>query len=394
MIPAAAAPGSYYLIAQADGDHTVPETSESNNTLARVIRIGGDLVISSLTVPATAAPGAALAVSDTTANQGTGAAPASVTRFYLSANSSWDGGDIVLGGARTVPVLDAGTFSSGSTSVTLPAGLTTGTYYVIAKADADGAAGESNEGNNTASRQVRVGGDLVVPAFTVPARAGAGMAIAIGDTTTNQGAAPAAATMTRFYLSANLTLDAADIPLGTRAVPPLGPATGHSGSTTVTIPADIGVGTFYVIAKADADETEAETLETNNTSLRATAIGPDLTVSSASLSSGTVAAGGVVTVTGTVTNQGAGSAAASATRYFLSANLTLDAGDQALTGVRWIAALDAGASSAGTTAVTIPAGTAPGGYFLLVVSDADGVVAETAETNNVRSRSIQVTAAQ
>jgi subtilase family serine protease len=394
MIPAAAAPGSYYVIAQADADDTVPEMSGSNNTLARSLKIGGDLVISTLTVPATAAPGAPILVSDTTANEGSGDVPASVTRFYLSVNSSWDGNDIVLGGARPIPGLGAGAVSAGSTSVTLPAGVTTGTYYVIAKADADGAAAESNEDNNTASRQIRIGGDLVVSTFTAPLRAGAGMLITLGDTTTNQGAATVAPTMTRFYLSANGTLDAADTLLGGRPVPSLAPGIGNSASTTVTIPAAIAIGTFYVIAKADADESEGETLETNNTTVRTIAIGPDLTVPSVSVSAGSAPAGGTVTVTDTVTNAGAGSAAASVTRYFLSPNLGFGPGDIELTGAREIAALDAGGSSSGTTVLTIPAATAPGGYFLLVVTDADRVVVETSETNNVRSRWIQVTAAQ
>ncbi len=41
----------------------------------------------------------------------------------------------------------------------------------------------------------------------------------------------------------------------------------------------------------------------------------------------------------------------------------------------------------------IPAGTAPGNYFLLAKTDADGLVGESSETNNVGARTIKVNAA-
>ena len=47
-------------------------------------------------------------------------------------------------------------------------------------------------------------------------------------------------------------------------------------------------------------------------------------------------------------------------------------------------ALAAGATSLRTTAITIPAGTAPATYYLIAVADGTGVVVETLETNNTR----------
>jgi subtilase family serine protease len=45
-----------------------------------------------------------------------------------------------------------------------------------------------------------------------------------------------------------------------------------------------------------------------------------------------------------------------------------------------------------TTALTIPAGTAPGTYYLIAQVDADSAVAETQEGNNTNARSIQISA--
>ena len=98
-----------------------------------------------------------------------------------------------------------------------------------------------------------------------------------------------------------------------------------------------------------------------------------------------------MTITDTVANRGAGTAAASRVRYYLSANLALDAGDELLAGSRDVPALDAGASSTGSASVTLPSNRAPGFYYLLVVADADGQVAESSETNNVGARGLQVT---
>ena len=46
--------------------------------------------------------------------------------------------------------------------------------------------------------------------------------------------------------------------------------------------------------------------------------------------------------------------------------------------------------STATTPCTIPAGTAPGTYFLIGVADGGGVVQETNETNNTAAVSIKV----
>jgi subtilase family serine protease len=69
-----------------------------------------------------------------------------------------------------------------------------------------------------------------------------------------------------------------------------------------------------------------------------------------------------------------------------------DASDVQLTGSRSVPALAAGAASTGSAQVTVPAGTTPGNYFLLAVTDADNAVRESSETNNALARSIQVTA--
>ena len=390
VVPAATTTGFHYVIAKADADAAELEPNESNNTQFRMVSIGPDLAISALTAPPSAAAGATIPVSETVRNQGGGTAAQSTTRFYLSVNAVLDAADPQLSGGRSVPALAKDGVSAGSTMVTLPAGLAAGTYYLFAKADGDLVVPETQESNNTTIRSLQIGGDLAVTAMTVPAKAGAGTSISISDTTANTGAGAIGASTTRFYLSANSLLDAADVVLsGARVVPALAPATSTAGTTVVSIPANTATGAYFVIAKADADGAVAETVESNNVTARALSVGPDLAISAFSVPFA-IAAGSTVSVSDTVVNQGGGPAAASATRYFLSTNFTLDAADTLLTASRAIPALAPNASSAGVTAVPIPAGLAPGTYYLFVKADGDTAVTESQEGNNTNWRAVLV----
>jgi len=196
-------------------------------------------------------------------NRGSGAAGASTTAFYLSTNSLFDAGDVLLG-SRAVPALGAGATSAAATALTIPAATAAGTWFVIARVDADGVVAETVETNNGSVRQVVIGPDLLVATFAVPGTAAAGSVIAVSDTTRNQGAGGAGASTTRFHLSTNALLDAGDVALGERAVPALGAGTSSAATTSVTIPAGTAAGSYFLIIRADAAGAVAEAQEGNN----------------------------------------------------------------------------------------------------------------------------------
>lgn len=381
-IPQGTATGTYFVFAKADVNNALAEAQETNNAkISAAVRIGPDLVVSTLTAPATAAAGGSIVVSDTTANQGGGGADASTTRFYLSTNVTLDTADVLLG-SRTVPALDAGQSSAASTLLTIPAGTTAGLYTVLAKADAAAVIAETTETNNTKfTAAIQIGPDLVVSTLAAPAMAAAGGSIPVIDTTTNRGAGGATASVTSFYLSTNISLDAADVYLNSRPVPDLAPGAADTASTSLTIPAGTPAGLYYVFAKADGNNAVGETQEGNNVKLSpAIRIGPDLIVSSVTAPS-TAGAGGAIVVNDTTKNQGAADAAASATGFYISTNTILDAADVFL-GSRPVPALAAGATSSSSTSLQIPAATATGSYFVLAVAETNHEVAESVETNN------------
>ena len=387
VLPEPLTVGNYFLFAKADGAGELVELSENNNIRAVSMSIGPDLIVAALTAPGTAAAGSSIPVTDTTGNQGAAPAAASSTRFFLSTNALFDPADVPLA-ARAVPALAANGSSTATSNVTLPSTLATGTYYLLAQADGGRAIAELSEINNTRAAAIRIGADLVISGLTVPPRAAAGATIAITDTTSNSGSGGAAASTTAFYLSSNLTLEPGDIKLSpVRSLPALPAGEASTGTTTVTMPM-VAAGTWYVLAAADDSGTVLETQETNNLRASSVLVGPDLVFQSASAPT-LATAGSAISITSTVRNAGAGAATASTTRFYLSANMGLDAGDLLLNASEAVPLLSPDGVHTASTTVPLPADRS-GTFYVLIVADADRAVQETNEGNNLTARILQL----
>jgi subtilase family serine protease/subtilisin family serine protease len=391
-VPPSVATGTYYVIARADSGGLVSESTETNNTRAAGnLRIGADLLVTSVTGSAMAAPGGPLTVTDTTRNQGGADAAGFVTAMYLSVNSTFGAGDIRLG-ARTVALLGAGHDTTATFTVSVPSSTTPGEYYLVAYADDLQSVVEPLETNNsrTATARVKVGPDLTIT-VSAPVLAGAGSPVSVTDSIRNLAAATSNPTEAAFYLSANTTLDASDMEIGRRSVAAIGPGATDARTTVLTLPNDVAVGSHYIIAVADPDNVVAEALENNNSGRSSLVrIGPDLTLTTLT-SATSITAGTTVNVTDTAKNTGGGSAAASTTTYYLSLNTVIDAGDVIL-GTRAVPALAANASDSATTVLLVTANTSPGTYYLIASVDDGDAVAETTESNNTRRLTVKVSA--
>jgi subtilase family serine protease len=209
--------------------------------------------------PAASAAGAEISVRDTTRNAGVGGSGPTTTRLWLSANKTVGIGDVDLG-SRIVPALAAGAQHVATTTVSMPT-VAPGAYYVLAQADADNDAAESNEDDNVKAKAILLGPDLTIKSMVFsPSSPTSSAPVTITLTIDNLGGATALASTTRLYRSANGKLDGTDLLL---AELPLGPVVAGgtaSQSTSLTLPA----GTYYVLAIADAANTVAEARETNN----------------------------------------------------------------------------------------------------------------------------------
>jgi subtilisin family serine protease len=414
-VPAATTVGAYYLIACADDLNAVAESNETNNCLASTsqIQVGAsgkpDLVTTSLSAPpASAQLNDAFTLTDTVTNQGSSAAAASLTRFYLSKGTVRASNDTILKGARSVPALAVGATSTGSTSLSVSASTPLGVYYVLACADDQFGVSEGNEANNCRASTTTV--TVTAPDLTEgnvgvsPASVAVGGSVAITDTVTNAGTGAAAASWTRYFLSADQVKDAGDVSVGVRAVPALLPTASSTGTVTVTLPATIAAGTYYVFACADVNQSLYESVETNNCARAALALSvgvagpsgvPDLVVSAVSNPPAPLVSGTTFSVTDTTTNQGTLGAVTTTTRYYLGTTAVKDASATLLTGSRAVIGLAAGGTSSGSTPVTVPTTVAAGTYYLIACSDDLNVVAEGNEANNCAASTtqVQVTAA-
>jgi subtilase family serine protease len=404
-VPAGTLTGAYFLLACADDNGAVPESDETNNCTASGAPVTVDLpdlaVRSVSEPPATAAQGSGFPVTDEVENSGPVGAASSVTRFYLSADSQRGAGDTLLGGSRPVPVLGAGTASNGTTDVIVPATTPPGDYFLLACADDLMAVAESDETNNcgASSGTVRaLAADLVETAVTdPPVLGGPGSLFAVTETAQNLGAVTAPATLTRFYLSTDAVRGTGDRLLtGSRPVPTLGPGATSTGMVDVTVPANTPPGVYYLLACADDTGIIAENDETNNCVASAGQVTlslPDLQVESISDPPALAARGEEFSPSATVRNLGPVDAASSVLRFYLSLDTLPGIGDILLAGSRPVPALGPGAGSAGATAVTVPAGTPPGDYYLLGCADDLAAVAESNETNNCSASTGLVTVA-
>lgn len=123
----------------------------------------------------------------------------------------------------------------------------------------------------------------------------------------------------------------------------------------------------------------------------ATAAGrPDLKVVGLSATPGTVEAGDRLTVTETTVNTGRTKAGRTVTRFHLSADRAWSKGDAVL-GKRRVKALRPDARHRATSALTVPAATEAGTWYVVACADATRKVRETKEGNNCRATREPVT---
>jgi glucose/arabinose dehydrogenase len=403
VVPSATPLGNYYVLACADDTSAVAEASETNNCLASATTLLVtrpelvELIVGN--PPAFGLPGGVLAVTDTVKNSGVVGAKGSATRYYFSLDTAKSTDDKLASGSRAVPALAAGATSSGSVNITVPTTTALGVYRLLACADDTSVVVETDEANNCIPSATTVQitrPDLIETAVSNPPAnpVKPGDTFAITDTAKNQGDVKAAASTTRYYLSLDTIKDGGDKLLtGSRSVPSLAPQASGSGTKTVTVPNGTPLGAYYVLACADDPKQVIETNENNNCIASATTVvvtRPDLVETAVSDPPANAVPGSFFTVNDTAHNNGAVSANASTTRYYLSTD-ALPGSDRLLSGTRSVGVLAAGASSPGSVTVTIPSATAAGSYYLLACADDTKAVVETDDTNNCKVSGAKVT---
>ncbi|WP_224361111.1 CARDB domain-containing protein [Hyalangium versicolor] len=403
------ADGAYYLGAVVDGQNSLAELIEDNNTKAGTrLGIGSkpDFIVTAVTGPASATSGQQLTASVTVCNQGTQGGSTGVEVYLSTDTTITPNGPTGPSPDSYVGYISSQYFNPGQCQTLAVQGWVyapaDGAYYLGAVADPQSSVAELLEDNNTrAGTRLGIGNkpDFIVTAVTGPASfvsSSPGQQLTASVTVCNQGT-QGGSTGVEVYLSADTTIT----PNG-----PMGPSPDfYQGSVysaylnpsqcqTLTVQGSGYVpteGAYYLGAVADPQSSVAELLEDNNIKLGGRiGIGskPDFIVSAVS-SASTVKQGQSLTASVTVCNQGT-QAGSTVVEVYLSADTTLTPNGpmgpspDAFLGYTFTATL-----SAGQCQVLSLVGPAyvpnTGAYYVGAVVDPQNGMVELFEDNNAKA---------
>ncbi|MEO1717273.1 MAG: hypothetical protein AAFR76_09200 [Planctomycetota bacterium] len=294
-------------------------------------------------------------------------------RHYLSDNTTISTFDTLLRSETFTwdfPAVGTVTVNIGGTSYPIPLNTPSGTYYAGVYLDYS----DSTTGNNDSSlwdaHRVVVNGVADIRPTAVQASASTaitGGPVNMNITYQNFGGDPSNAVTADFRLSTNDFISTIDTELGTSSYSGL---SGNGSSTrqrTVTIPAGTAPGTYYL----GVIVTSSDDVNTGNNqmaiSFPITVDSPaDVVANSITTPVQAVVRGNTALTTISYSNTGTQSSGLVTADYRLSTNSTITTGDVPL-GSAALSSLAGGDSSSYNRQVTIPAGTAPGSYYLGVI---------------------------
>jgi len=387
-VPRSQAAGNYYVVACVE-NRSGGETDTSNDCESAAFTVVTETVDLTVTgVSGLSSPLAGGTITPTAAvkNQGTGVSVASLLRFYLSTNATLDSSDQLLG-STNLSNISAGSTVNAPQSLTVPRTATAGSYYLVVCVDSRSAA-DTDTSNDCSSAAFTVIGetvDLTVTGISGVSSTGPGGTITPTAALKNQGTGGSTASLIRFYLSANATLDPSDTLLGSTNFTVLASGATGSSSLPLSISKTQAAGSYYVLACIE-NRSGSDTDTSNDCSSVALSVVtsvPDLLVTAVSNPPGTITKGGRMSVSDTTANAVGGVASnRSQTMYYLSTDTTYDIADVFL-GTRQILPLVAGQSSAGAAVtVLVPRNLTSGTYYLLACADGPANLVELDESNN------------
>ena len=185
-------------------------------------------------------------------------APLSTLTFYLSDDQTLDPADIELAALRPIPMLTASATSACVSTLRIPASVTTGAKFILARADALDSVLESNEDNNVAMLPLEIGDfvDLTITTLSGPASVKTGAAMTLSVTTRNGGPVPAGPFRVAFYLAQPFpgALPGDGVAVGFKDLAGLAAGASVASSVSVSVPAGLAPGSYALTAVADSGE--------------------------------------------------------------------------------------------------------------------------------------------
>jgi len=229
------------------------------------LHAASDLVVTTVaSPPASLTTGAKVSLPTTVTNQGNAASPKTTITYYLSPGSSKDNAWL-LSSKRSVKGLAPGATYTAKAKVTVPSGIPSGTYHLLACVDDANQVSEDNEDNNCTRSPALV--DLVVPDLTItdisglPPAAALKTTLSITASVKNTGTYPSGLSRTYYYWSPDTTISPTLKPIK-QSVQPLDPQV--TSTTPFSLKTPKIPGAYYLIACVDGANKVKEEDETNN----------------------------------------------------------------------------------------------------------------------------------
>ena len=397
------------LVISTDVENTVLESVETNNSTTQEVQLSTpDLVVSEVTPmlgdEETLWSGTTAELTYTVTNNGTVAAAndhLSDKIYFSTSRSGYQASDLIYTNVHAVN-LAVGESATYTCTVTLPNGIS-GNYYYHVVCNADAAVCESGSvaNNESASASVEVmlspSPDLVIPQMVAPDEVYLGAAFELAYTIRNQGDAAINRTvMQKFYYSMSPTAyDTAKLLATTYDHLNLAVNGEAVNVVSVTLPANMIAGTYFIHAVVDANDQVYEHNAENNNKKASSGImarmyqldleltqieGPD-----------EMQWGQTAVYTLHIRNNSELPSLAPSWQdvVYLSSDDALHSSDQLMQAVRHTTVVEAGEEYEVAISVTIPYGT-PSIAFLIGIADYDNANPDISLYNNLLAKQISV----
>jgi len=303
---------------------------------------------------------------------------------YLSTNDTISTGDDKLGGYGfnfvANPKSTIHINYDASLAPRIPKDTPTGNYYLgLITTNADAVAGD-NDSSGQDALAIHVVGHPDIDVTSVVAQNGTfnqGRTMDVTYSLKNIGGMLTTGYNVKVYASTNTAITSLDTLLDTfTTTVDLAPAGTRTIARTVTIPAALAAGTYYIGVVVDSDTAESDV--TNNTGYDATTVNitdlSDLEVQLVDSTDGSYVPGATVPVHFVVKNTGTEAVTGWTAKFYLSTNTIISASDT-LVKTLSLGTLNPGSTRDATTSFSVPAGTTNGHYYVgLIVSTAQSEV--------------------
>lgn len=341
-----------------------------------------------------AAPGDSVDVSFTIENSGVSDADSFVVAAYLSSDGTVDSSDTRICETTISAGLSAGAYMNGLlNSCALDSSLSDGSYTIGVIVDADEEVTESEEGDNVGTDSSAL--TVSAPTYDLdPNQVNAGdYAVQPGDSvqysfdTSNYGNATVSAVPFELYYSLNTSVDSSDYLICSGSLSGSLAAGGTTSHTeTCSVPTYIPADSYYLIVRADPNNSVSETDENNNDDYDGTRVTisnplPDLEPASVSLSDYSGEIGDSFTTSLTVYNLGDAATGSYDVSIRFSNNTTISTQDQEICTTIGSSIGSGGSRNLSISGCTVPS-VSDGTYYVGVILDDAQRISESDEGNN------------